>query len=124
MKKTATLQLRPLKLPARTVTTLRNGLKVTVVKRGPLPLVAVRFITRAGSVFDPPGRLGLAELTARLLRRGAGGKSAEELNEAVDYVGATLSPWAGEDSFGIGLTVPTAHFDPMLDVMANVLREP
>ena len=86
-KKSAALNLRPLKLPPRTVATLANGLKVTIVKRGPLPLVSVRYITRAGSVFDPVGRFGLAELTARLLRRGAGGQSAEELNESVDYVG-------------------------------------
>lgn len=124
MKKTSPLALRPLKLPPRTVTTLPNGLKVTVVKRGPLPLIAVRFITRAGSVFDPPRRFGLAELSARLLRRGAGGQSAEELNEAVDYVGASLSAWAGEDSFGAGLTTPRAHFDAMLDVLGRIMRSP
>lgn len=118
------LALRPLKLPPRTVTTLPNGLRVTVVKRGPLPLVAVRFITRAGSAFDAPGRFGLAELTARLLRRGAGGLTAEQLNEEVDYVGASLSAWAGEDSFGAGLTTPSAHFDAMLGMVARILRTP
>lgn len=126
MKKPAApkLSLRPLKLPARTVTTLANGLKVTVVERGPLPLVAVRLTWRAGSVYDPPDRHGVAEMTARLLRRGAGGMSAEVLNEAVDFVGASMSVWAGEDSFGAGLTVPVAHFDSMLGTLAKVLRHP
>jgi zinc protease len=124
VKKTAPLSLRPLKLPPRTVTTLPNGLKVTCVQRGPLPLVAVRFVAKAGSAFDPPGKFGLAEMTARLLRRGAGGQSAEVLNEAVDFVGASLSAWAGEDSFGAGLTTPVAHLQPMFETLARVLREP
>ncbi len=125
MKKQAPgLQLRPLKLPPREVTKLSNGLNVTIVKRGPLPLVAMRYITKAGSVFDPPNRFGLAELSARLLRRGAGGQSAEELNEAVDYVGASLSAWAGEDSFGLGLTTPVAHFDAMMEVAARIVQQP
>jgi len=123
-KNTSGLTLRPLRLPPREVTTLSNGLHVTIVKRGPLPLVAARYITKAGSVFDPPGRFGLAELTARLLRRGAGGQSAEELNESVDYVGASLSAWAGEDSFGVGLTTPVAHFDAMLEVASRIVQRP
>ncbi|MBL8955376.1 MAG: insulinase family protein [Myxococcaceae bacterium] len=125
MKKNGSgLSLRPLKLPPREVTTLGNGLTVTVVKRGPLPLVAVRYITKAGSVFDPKDRFGLAELCARLLRRGAGGQSAEALNESVDYVGASLAAWAGEDSFGVGLTTPGAHFEPMFEVLARIAQQP
>jgi zinc protease len=124
VKKTHALQLRPLRLPPRTVSVLPNGLKVTVVKRGPLPMVAIRYVTRAGSAFDPSGRFGLAEMIARLLRRGAAGQSPDELAEAVDYVGATLRTWAGEDSFGSSLTVPIAHFDAMLEVVARILRQP
>ncbi len=46
------------------------------------------------------------------------------LNEAVDFVGASLSAWAGEDSFGAGLTTPVAHFQPMLEMLARVLQQP
>lgn len=124
MRKTAPLALRPLRLPQRTVTTLSNGLKVTLVQRGPLPLVAVRYVARAGSAFDPATRFGLAEMTARLLRRGAGGQTAEVLNEAVDFVGASMSAWAGEDSFGASLTTPVAHLEPMIQMLARILRQP
>jgi zinc protease len=118
------LALRPLKLPPRSTVQLTNGLFVTALKRGPLPMVSLRFVTRAGSSFDPSGRYGLADLTARLLRRGAGGMSGDELAEAVDFVGASLNTWAGEDSFGVSLTTPVEAFGEMLSLFARVVREP
>jgi len=81
-ERSSALTLRPLRLPAQHHATLGNGLKVTVVPRGPLPMVSVRLVTRSGSATDPSGKQGLADLTARLLRHGAGGLSANELGDA------------------------------------------
>lgn len=122
--KSGGLSLRPLTLPEQFHQTLSNGLKVTAVPRGPLPMVSVRLVLRAGSSFDPVGRHGLADMTARLLRRGAGGKSANELSDAVDLVGASLSAWASEDSFGVSLTTPASHFAQMLELMGDVTMRP
>ena len=123
-KSAPALSLRPLRLPAQTHQTLSNGLQVTAVPRGPLPMVSIRLVTRAGSVLDPIGKFGVTDLAARLLRRGAGGKSANELSDAVDLVGAGLSAWASEDSFGVSLTTPAKHFVAMLELMALVTLEP
>ena len=118
----ASTALRPLKVPLQDETTLANGLKVTIVPRGPLPLVSVRLIVRSGAAFDT--HKGVADFTARLLRRGAGGKTADEISEAVDFVGASISGWASEDAWGIALNTPSKHLEAMLPIFCALLLEP
>ncbi|MGV3619691.1 MAG: M16 family metallopeptidase [Archangium sp.] len=122
--KTATPSLRPLKLPAHEVRVLPNGLTVHLVPRGPLPLVAVRLVIRGGSAFDPIGKLGVGDFAARLFRRGAGGMTANEISDTVDFVGANVGGFANEENVIISLSTPSKHFTSMFEVMGKVLLEP
>ena len=69
---------------------LPNGIVLLVAERSAVPIVVVRAYLRAGSVFDPPGAPGLANLTAELLTRGTATKSARQLDEAIEFVGGSL----------------------------------
>lgn len=122
--KTVTPSLRPLKLPVHEVRVLPNGLTVHLVPRGPLPLVAVRLVIRGGSAFDPVGKLGVGDFAARLFRRGAGGMTANEISETVEFVGASVGGFANEENVIISLSTPSKHFTPMFEVMSKVLLEP
>lgn len=117
-------KLRPLKLPVHQVRTLKNGLTVHLVPRGPLPLVAVRLVIRAGSAFDPPDRLGVGDFAARLFRRGAAGQTADQISDTVDFVGASVGGFANEENVIMSLSTPSRHFEPMFEVMARILLEP
>ena len=118
------LALRPLRVPAHQTHVLANGLTVHLVPRGPLPLVAVRLVIRAGSVFDPQGRLGVADFAARLARRGAADLSADQINDAVEYVGASIGGFANEENVVLSLSTPSAHLQAMLEVFAKVALAP
>ncbi len=124
MRKRSAPALRPLKLPQHEVHVLPNGLTVHLVPRGPLPLVAVRLVIRGGTAFDPPGKLGVGDFAARLLRRGAGGLSADEISETVDFVGANVGGFANDENVIISLSSPSKHFEAMFDLMSKVLLEP
>ncbi|MFZ5439718.1 MAG: M16 family metallopeptidase [Myxococcota bacterium] len=126
-KKTARSEapkLRPLKLPHHETRRLPNGLTVHLVPRGPLPLVAVRLVIRNGSAFDPPGKLGVGDFAARLFRRGAGGKTADQISDAVEFVGANIGGFANEENVILSLSTPSKHLDAMFDVLATILLEP
>jgi len=64
--------------------TLDNGLRLVVSEYHELPLVEFYVMVGAGAAQDPPGKAGLAALTADTLHRGAGSLSAEALARAVD----------------------------------------
>lgn len=119
-----TPRLRPLKLPDHQVRKLPNGLTVHLVPRGPLPLVAVRLGIRAGSAFDPPGRLGVGDFAARLFRRGAAGMTADQISDTVDFVGASMGGFANEENVIMSLSTSTRHFESMFELMSKVLLEP
>ncbi len=115
---------RPLKLPTVTETTTSSGLQVLAAERGPLPLVAMRLVMRAGSTTDPKDKHGLADFTARLLRRGTARMSADELDEAIEFVGASLAAAVHEDVMSVYVTTPAEHLPEMLSVLAQLVREP
>lgn len=112
------------KMPRFEVHTTAEGLTIHAAKRGPLPLVAVRLILRCGSAEDPAGKEGLADFTVRLMRRGTEKLSADAINEEVEFVGASLGMGSAEDSISFGTTTPSEHFEAMLDVLGQIVREP
>jgi zinc protease len=111
-------------LPARASFTTADGLDVEVARRGRVPLVAIRLVVQCGSARDPRQRLGLADFTVRLMRRGTKRLDADALNEAVEFVGGTLAVFAAEDFVALAVTTPAEHLGDMLDVLGQMVREP
>jgi zinc protease len=116
--------LRPLSVPESHPYTLPNGLKVTVVPRPQLPLTAARLVFRAGSAYDPADRHGVADFSARLLRRGAAGITGDQLADKIDFMAATISGWASEDQLGIVMGAPSKHLAATLDLFGKMLTQP
>ncbi|HET9451776.1 MAG TPA: pitrilysin family protein [Aggregicoccus sp.] len=113
-----------LTLPPLHESTTSSGVKVIAAERGPLPLVAIRLVLRAGSVADPQERFGLADFTARLLRRGTRMLGAQDIDEAVEFVGASLAVGVSEEATSLHLTTPAEHFGAMMEVLGQLVREP
>src|SRR5207244_1963370 len=84
-----------LRLPPVTRATFDNGLRVLVVEYHELPLVEFHLIVGAGAAQDPPGKEGLAALTAGTLTRGTGKLSADDLARALDSLGGRISASPG-----------------------------
>lgn len=121
---TATVTTSPLRLPAIHESTTSSGLKVLAAERGPLPLVAARLVIRAGSAVDPADKHGLADFTARLLRRGTAKMSADEIDETIEFVAASFSVGSSEDVLSLFVTTPAEHFPAMLSMLGQLVREP
>ncbi len=101
-----------------------SGLKVVVAQRGPLPLASLHLVVQAGSANDPKKKQGLADFTTGLLRRGTRRRGANEISEAVEFYGASLSCGAEEDSLSLSVTTPSEHVGIMLQIMSELVREP
>jgi zinc protease len=123
-KKEKAASTRALTLPAVTETHTSSGLQVLAAERGPLPLVSMRLVLRAGSSTDPVDKAGLADFTVRLLRRGTARLGANEIDEAVEFVGASLAAGVSEDLMSLYITTPAEHFPAMLSVLGQLVCEP
>ena len=113
-----------LKLPDIAKRQLSNGLAVWIVEAHEVPVAQINLVVRSGSADDPPRRFGLANMTAAMLSQGAGSRSALDVADAVDYLGATLAADSTSDLSAIRLHVPVARLAEALPVMADVALRP
>ena len=103
---------------------LPNGIVLLVAERPAVPIVAVRLLTRAGAVFDPEDRAGLANLTGALLTRGTAKRTGPEIDSAIEFVGGSLEAAAGRDNLTVALSVQKKDFSLGLDLLSEVVLSP
>jgi zinc protease len=113
-----------LNLPQIQKRQLSNGLPVWIVELRKVPVAQVNLVVFSGTAQDPAGRFGIASLTAAMLEEGAGSRSALELADAVDYLGADLSAATATDATMVRLHVPVARLAEALPIMADVALRP
>jgi zinc protease len=114
----------PVKLPAYERTVLKNGLIVFVMPTARLPLVDFRLVARAGATNDPPGKEGLANLTAELLTQGAGERTAKQFAEDIAFVGGTLESSSGAEQTVLTCEVLRRNFDLGLELLRDAAVRP
>ena len=113
-----------LKLPAIQKRVLSNGVPVWVVEAHEVPLAQITLLVKAGGSDDPAGKFGLASLTAAMLDEGAGTRSALEIADEIDFLGAELGASGSFDASAVRLGVPVARLGAALTVMADVALRP
>jgi predicted Zn-dependent peptidase len=113
-----------LKLPPFQKHKLSNGLAVWIVEQHEVPLAQLNLIVRAGSAADPPGKFGVASMTAAMLDEGAGTRSALDLADAIEFLGAELSTTSSFDYSAVRMSVPAARLGDALSLMADVVIRP
>ena len=111
--------------PQAATKTLSNGLRVFVVSDNGEPAVAARLvILSAGTIHDPVGAPGVAQMTANLLNQGTEKRSAQEIAEAIDFIGGSLGADAGKDSTTVTLDIVKKDLNTGLDLMSDVVLHP
>ncbi|WP_049621373.1 M16 family metallopeptidase [Frateuria defendens] len=113
-----------LSVPTPTAQALPNGLEVVSVRRDGLPLVTAELLLRRGGELDPAGKAGLADLTATLLTRGAGGLGAPQIAAQAEALGGSLDASASWDRSSVAITVTTPRLPQALALLAKVARQP
>jgi zinc protease len=109
--------------PERVV--LDNGLTVYYLEDRELPLVNISFVVGAGSVFEPPGKEGLAEITGDVMRTGGAAKlTGDKVDEELEYLAAPISISLGME-YGTGsLAVLKKDLNRAFKILADILRSP
>ncbi len=124
------LVAREIKFPPYELQTLPNGLQVVVVLHHEQPVVSMRLLVRAGSASDPKDKLGTARLAASLLDQGVkavGGRparSAQDLADAIDFMGGAMGAGAGTDLTFLNMVVMKDSFEVGMQMLSDMARYP
>jgi zinc protease len=117
-------------LPLPVERTLANGMRViafpqrSAPKAYAVPLIAAQLIVRGGASAESEAEAGLATLTTSLLTQGTATKSAVEIAQAVDDLGARLDAASGYDASIVSLTALTHVFEKAFALFDEIVRQP
>lgn len=103
---------------------LSNGLPVFLLEKHQVPLVQINLLVQAGTVMDPPGKSGLANMAAAMMMEGAGSRDALALADAIDVLGARITSTAGQHAMAVRLHSPIARLDSALALFADIALRP
>ena len=103
---------------------LANGVPVLGIEDREVPLVQFELRIRGGQLLEEPGRTGVANLLAESMLAGTATKTPEELEQAIDMLGATISVSAGSQSFTIQGSTLARNFDATMYLVQEILLEP
>jgi zinc protease len=113
-----------LRLPAIQKRQLSNGLPVWMVELHEVPVAQINLIAFSGSAADPAGKFAVTSLTTAMLEEGAGSRSALQIADAIDFLGADLVTGSTYDASAVRLHVPVARVSDALAIMADVALRP
>jgi zinc protease len=110
-----------LKLPALHEERLSNGLRILVAERHEIPVVNFWLDVNAGYAADQSVRLGTARLAASLLSGGTARRTALEISDELQMLGAQLTSGCNLDMATVFLSSLKDTLDDALDLFADVI---
>ncbi len=110
--------------PAFRRAALANGLKLVVAERHAVPVVDFELIVDAGYAADAGGLAGTASLAGDMLDEGTATRSALEISESEQKLGAQVQARSDVDSTSVHLSALKANLDPSLALFADVVLNP
>jgi predicted Zn-dependent peptidase len=90
-----------------------------------VPLVTISSVIRSGSVYDPVGKEGLAELTARVMRTGGTSEmTGSAVDEELEFLAAMVGVSMSRESGTASLSVLKKDLDAGLRIFSRILTAP
>ena len=121
---TSTPPLKLGKQPTTLRTTLPNGLTVIAVENPVADIISSRIFIKAGQISETPETSGLFDLLTAVLVKGTKTKTALEIAEIVESIGAGLGADVASDYSVVSLKTVSADFETVLGLAAEILRDP
>ncbi|UCG85749.1 MAG: insulinase family protein [Gemmatimonadota bacterium] len=103
---------------------LANGLQVLVIEDREIPLVQFEIRLRGGHLLDDPAKPGVANLLAQTMTEGTASKTPDELEQAIDLLGASINVSSGSQSFMIRGSTLARNYAATMELVEEILLEP
>lgn len=109
--------------PERVV--LENGMVVYLLEDHELPLITINAVMKTGSWLDPADKVGVAGLTGSVMQTGGSARmTAEQVDEELEQLAASLSISIGRQSGSASLDVLKKDLTRGLQIFSDLLRTP
>ena len=106
------------------LTTLPNGLRVASRAMPGFETVAVGLYAEAGSRHEPAPLNGIAHLYEHMVFKGAGGRTAREISEAIEDVGGDLNAATDREGTSFSGTLLAEHLPLGIELLSDMILHP
>ena len=100
---------------------LENGAVIISKEAHTVPAVTIQISVRAGSIYESHELLGLSHLATRVLDRGTEARSSDDIAEALDARGVSLSVTSNRHVLTVSCTCLSEDFEAMLDLVSELV---
>src|ERR1700730_2555187 len=111
-------------LPAHETYSLPNGLRVTLVPYGNIPKATLSLVLRSGNINEAKEQLGVADITAVLVKEVTSSPSAASLAAAAARMGSTLEVAVSSDETSAQMDVLSENGADAVKLLADVIQHP
>jgi zinc protease len=121
------IEYAPLKfsLPKAERIKLNNGITLYVMEDHELPLLNISAVIRTGSLYDPAGKEGLAEITGNVMRIGGTAHlTGSTIDSELDYMAATISFSMDKEQGTATLSVLKKDMGKGLQIFSDIIINP
>lgn len=112
------------RLPEFTREQLPNGATLILLPKHDVPLISVRAVFRGGAEAEPEGLHGISSVTVELMRRGAGRRTASQIDMDLDSLGATLQAGSGRSAAFFALEFLSKTAPDAVEILGDILARP
>ena len=116
--------LAPVRFPPFQQVVLPNGMRLIVVAHHEQPVASVTIAFPAGALYDPAGKEGLSGLTADVLTKGAGRRTAEQIASTIEGAGGSLGAASDDDFLTASADVLSDQLPLAFQLVGDVVRHP
>ena len=112
------------KAPAVWESKISNGMRVYGIENTEVPLVQFEIVVDGGLLLEDIHKVGTANLMARMMTQGTQKKTPQELEEAIQQLGASINVVAGTEDVRIMVSTLAKNYGPTLALVEEILLEP
>ena len=112
------------KIPIIWESKLSNGMRVLGIENSEVPLVLFEIVIDGGQLLEDPRKVGVSNLMAQMMTQGTRRKTAQQLEEAIQQLGAAVNVFAETEDVLIQVNTLSRNYDATLALVEEILLEP
>ncbi|MDW3650011.1 MAG: pitrilysin family protein [Bacteroidia bacterium] len=103
---------------------LPNGLKIYGIENNEVPLIQFNIVIPGGQLLEDMEKTGVSNLLASMMTKGTKNKTTEELENAIQQLGASIFVRANRENITISGNTLAKNYDKTMALLEEILLEP
>ncbi|MDI6049469.1 pitrilysin family protein [Flavobacterium sp. XS2P24] len=112
------------KLPSVWKNKLSSGLNVLGIENHEVPLVQFQLQIKGGMLLENTDKIGVSTMLAELMTKGTKNKTPEQLENAIESLGATIRAYATDESIFISGNTLAKNYNETMALVQEIILQP